>query len=348
MKNSLVRNYKNTWTKIINTMNKILYITYDFNFKKTASSRFFYDFLCENYQVETISPDANEIIPYDQINKKNYSCIISFYYMADFSKFTCKNLIFVPMYDGFSYSFKKVLQLKNVKIINFCKYLHKLSKSFGLLSFYIQYFPELSLNDSEERNILFYWQRRELSFSEIANKLPENLNELGVKKTILHSATDGNTKFIRPSEEEINKYNITITDWFENKNELLDLLDKTKYYIAPRMQEGIGLSFLDAMSHGCVIIANNDRTMNEYIKNTKNGYLINYSKNKRIKFHNFQTIQENSIQYFKTGREKYLNTLPALVKFINFDTKDKSYNRLGYIIAFLYFAFKKLCRNKNK
>lgn len=324
-------------------MEKLLYITYDFNFKKTASSRFFYDFLCQHYEVETISP-INEEINYDEINSKNYFCIVSFYFMADFSKFTCNNLIFVPMYDGFSYSYKKVKILKNVKIINFCKYLHKLSKLFGLNSIYLQYYPKLMINEKEERNILFYWQRRDIPFSSIKKCLPNNISTIGVEKTILHSATDGNIDFISPNDDDIEKYKICITNWFENKSDLECLLNKTLYYVAPRMQEGIGLSFLDAMSRGCVIIANNDRTMNEYIKNGKNGYLIDFENIKQIKFKDFERIQEESIKIFVRGREKYLNKLPQIVNFINQKTCKKLF--CGGIV-FIYFVIKKIISKIN-
>ncbi len=44
-------------------MNKILFLNYEFNFKKTGSSRFFYDFLCTKYEVDTVFP-KNDQIPY--------------------------------------------------------------------------------------------------------------------------------------------------------------------------------------------------------------------------------------------------------------------------------------------
>ena len=323
-------------------MEKILYITYDFNFKKTASSRFFYDFLCENFNVETISPQ-NETVPYDEINIKNYDCIISFYFMADFSKFTCKNLIFVPMYDGFSFSFKKVLQLRNVKIINFCKYLHKLSKLFGLNSVYLQYYPELQLNKESQRNLLFYWQRRETPFATFDKCFFYNIDYYNIKKTILHSTNDGvGTVFVKPNDDIMKKFNITITEWFEKKSDLEELLDKTLYYIAPRKQEGIGLSFLDAMSRGCVIIAHNDRTMNEYIKNGNNGYLIDFDNPKQINFMDYKSIQNKSIKSVIDGRKKYLKTLPNIITFIK--RKKIFYNYMGLISSFIFFSLKKLSK----
>lgn len=327
-------------------MQKILFINNSYNFNKTASSRFFYDFLCQYYEVD-IELAENDQLPYDAINLRNYSAIISFYFQADFSKFTCKNLIYVPMYDGFVFCREKMKQLKNVKIINFCKYLHKQSLAFGFKSFYIKYYPEPHFQESQApalRDKLFYWQRRNTSFSQILKCFPQKISNLDCTKTILHSVTDGdNEPFIKPDDEEIKNYNIEITSWFENKSDLLDILDTTKYYIAPRKQEGIGLSFLDAMSRGCVIIAHNNCTMNEYIKNGYNGYLINFDKPGKIHFYDFEKIQNNSINEYKKGLKKYLEALPELVKFINKENKKCAVN-FGSVIALIYFAMKKILK----
>lgn len=324
-------------------MQKLLFINNSYNFNKTCSSRFFYDFLCENFEVD-VELAVNDEIPYEKINQKNYFAIISFYFQADFSKLTCKNLIYVPMYDGFVFCREKMKQLKNVKIINFCKFLHKQSIAFGFKSFYIKYYPEAQFKENEKRDKLFYWQRRDTSFSQILKCFPTTINEIDCNKTILHSVTDGdNEPFIKPTDEEIKNYNIEITSWFENKSDLLDILDTTKYYIAPRKQEGIGLSFLDAMSRGCVIIAHNDHTMDEYIQNGKNGYIINFNKPERIKFRKYEQIKQNSIKSFEDGRKQYLEKLPELVKFINKPPKSKLINS-GYAVAIVYFIISKICR----
>ncbi len=327
-------------------MQTILFINNNFNFNKTGSSRFFYDFLCENYNVD-VELEENDTLPYEQINQKNYFAIISFYYMADFSKLTCKNLIYVPMYDGFIYCRETLNKLKNVKIINFCKKLHKQSLAFGLKSIYLKYYPELNYNNTK-KDKLFYWQRRNISFSQLLKCFPDTINEIDCSKTILHSVTDGdNEPFIKPTDEEIRNYNIEITSWFENKTDLLDILDTTKYYIAPRKQEGIGLSFLDAMSRGCVIIAHNDCTMNEYIQNGVNGYLIDFDKPNKIKFEDYNKIYKSNIEEFSAGRKQYLQTLPTIVEYINNQLKPKRINP-GYFIAIVYFVINKLLKYTKK
>ena len=320
-------------------MNDVLFITYEHNFKKTASSFFFYDFLCRNFKVEVVFP-KNENISYSKINETEWDAVISFQFFLDFAQIKCQNKIFIPMYDSFIFSFHNVLQLKNVKIINFCKKLHNLSVFFGLKSFYIQYFPESCDIKRTSRNKIFYWQRRETSFSVLSKSFPENLTDIGVQETVIHSVND-NGEFFKPTPSEIEKYNIKITSWFEDINDLKNILDTTKYYIAPRKQEGIGMSFLDAMQHGAVVIAHNDCTMNEYIKNGYNGYLIDFENPKKITFKDYSSIQNNSINSIIVGRKKYEKKLSLLNHFIM--KKNRKY--INLISCFLFFAIKKL---KNK
>ena len=94
------------------------------------------------------------------------------------------------------------------------------------------------------------------------------------------------------------------------------------------------------MSRGCVIIAHNDCTMNEYIKNGVNGYLINFDKPKKIHFKEYETLYNNSIKMYEDGRNEYINKLSEVVKFIDKNNNQKRYN-CGCIIAYIYFIIKK-------
>ena len=49
---------------------------------------------------------------------------------------------------------------------------------------------------------------------------------------------------------------------FLRKNEYYKLLKNTDIFISPRKQEGIGMSFVEAMSLGKYVIGFNDATMN--------------------------------------------------------------------------------------
>lgn len=64
---------------------------------------------------------------------------------------------------------------------------------------------------------------------------------------------------------------------FPSQEEYFAILGKTNIYIAPRWFEGIGLTVTEAMASGCVVLANNAPTMNEYIVHERNGFFLPYN-----------------------------------------------------------------------
>jgi hypothetical protein len=90
----------------------------------------------------------------------------------------------------------------------------------------------------------------------------------------IHLATDPGTPSPElPSAEDIAWHRITTSEWFENKADLNELMERANVFFAPRLEEGIGQSFLEAMSRGQCVVAPNQGTMNEYIIHGVNGLL---------------------------------------------------------------------------
>jgi glycosyltransferase involved in cell wall biosynthesis len=52
-----------------------------------------------------------------------------------------------------------------------------------------------------------------------------------------------------------------------------NIASEANIYIAPRSVEGVGLTFIEALSRGSAVVAYNGPTMNEYIRHKENGYL---------------------------------------------------------------------------
>lgn len=296
-------------------MAKLLYVTYEWNFTKTCSSVFFPELLKKYFDVELcmIKDDSN--LDADKINNSDYDSVVFFQCEPDFSKFTCKNIIFVPMYDTFCFTPARIKALKNINLINFSKRLHKESLRYGIQSFYIQYYPEIKTDSitNENRNRVFFWQRQKWNPYSLLNVFPEDLSSLGIKYINLHS-----NEYKKENCREGNFKNAQIqkSSWFKNKEDLNKLLSETKYYYAPRDKEGIGFSFLDALEKGCVIICHKEGTMNEYIQNKKNGYIINFCRPGKIKFTDFDKIQKASIESVIEGRKRYEQAVPLMAEFI--------------------------------
>jgi glycosyltransferase involved in cell wall biosynthesis len=100
-----------------------------------------------------------------------------------------------------------------------------------------------------------------------------------------------------------------------HKEKYLELLKKSNIYIAPRTIEGIGISFLEAMALGMVVVAYNNGTMNEYIKHNYNGYLFD-SKNYHIDFDNIDVVLKNSRTIAQNGWIKWEKDKDIICDFI--------------------------------
>ena len=165
----------------------------------------------------------------------------------------------------------------------------------------------------------------------------------------IHKSIDPGQEYICPSENDEKKYNITYSSWFDTKDEMKEFCKDKGLYIAPRFQEGIGMSFLEAMAQGKVVIANNESTMNEYIKNGKTGYLTNLKFPFRLKLNDEKLIQiqKNTYEYCKTGYEKYLTDRHLIIDKINEDKKETKLSSKVNLLLFLnLFDRKKFIRLK--
>ncbi|MFA7658243.1 MAG: glycosyltransferase [Candidatus Gastranaerophilaceae bacterium] len=328
--------------------NKIVFIAHSYH-KKTRSCDFLVNYLKEFYEVEVFYDEFWETgkeINWEAFNNDYKAVIIwqMFPRPEFFKKITNNNVIYFPMYDHVKkWQFKKWYTCKNVKIISFSSTLHKKLRKWGFNSIYIQYFikPEEFLPGAE--NEVFFWQR--------VNKIDINT----VKKILgnsdfkihIHKTVDPGQTFTQPAKEDEKRLKITYSEWFDTKEEMEKCIKSKGIYIAPRLTEGIGMSFLEAMAMGKLVIANDKPTMNEYIKNGKTGILCNFNFPKQINLSNIKEIQRNAYDYTKAGYEKWLVERKNIIHSIN-EPPKKSKLRLWtkFFRPFLLFDLKKIIRFK--
>lgn len=286
-------------------MKTVLYIDMAFH-KKTKSSDFVIQLLREKYAVDEVYLDVSRIASVDESLKgKKYDYLVLWQLMptADFlNELTFYKGIFFPMYDAVVRLTRDDWEpFKSFTIINFSKTLHEYLCKEGFCSKYIQFFPKPELfTDNGEENSLFFWQRT----NDIhINQCLEMCEELNLKKIHIHKALDPNRYFVPPNKKY--KYDFAYSKWFEKKQDLIDIIEKSAYYVAPRKYEGIGMSFLDAMAMGRCVIAPDYPTMNEYIQDGVTGILYDYENPKSIMLRDVREIQENAYQYIKEGHQKW-------------------------------------------
>lgn len=178
---------------------------------------------------------------------------------------------------------------------------------------YIQYFLKPQNFITAPLNKVFFWQRREeinfLSIKKIFANYPISLH--------IHNAPDPlDVRLFSANERDKKLYKITESSWFENASDMQKVMQTCGIYIAPRLDEGIGLSFLHALSLGMVVIAQNAPTMSEYITHNVNGYLVDFENPQALDFSNIESVRQNARKLATEGYEKYLIAKEQIVGFI--------------------------------
>lgn len=194
------------------------------------------------------------------------------------------NVIYIPMLDQFGIWQGPLFNLSSFwepfqgsKVINFSSALHATTTAFGIASHFVRYHPPAPEYAPVPKDGLhgFFWLRRE-------RELPWSL----IRQLIanyrfdsfhVHLATDpGFAPPTAPSPEDVERHSITTSTWFEHKCDLEAVMQRANVYFAPRLEEGIGQSFLEAMSRGQCVVAADQGTMNEYIVPGVNGLLYDH------------------------------------------------------------------------
>ncbi len=302
-------------TKLVNDelskKNTVLFIGHAFHLK-TKSSQFFIDILKKDFKIDFlwIDPYSYEYINLENVKNRYFDIILLWQLMPEMSflieNFAYEKLVLCPMYDQVAnidrISFDLFEPFAEGSFICFSKTLYDGLVERGYNSLYVQYFPK-PLNDIVNfgsSNSVFFWNRRENLNINLVQKLTAGMN---VKSIYIHKTLDPNQKFIEP--DDTSAVNYFYSEWFETKEQMYEVMDKSSIYIAPRILEGIGMSFLDAMARGRCVIAPNFPTMNEYIQDGVTGILYDYDNPTSLQKYDIKQIQKNTIEYIKNGYNKW-------------------------------------------
>jgi len=339
----------------------ILFIANEYH-KKTKSSNFFLSLLQKYFDIQVLWIDVDRKVDENIKIIEKYETIIFWQFLAIHKSYQSilkeKNTVLIPMYDSLgAYQNNGLLKInilsnfKNFKVINFSKYLNKqLSRNKIANVMYVQYAPvilkSISKLRSKKRYKIFFWQRR----NEITwNELKQLINSAQIESIHIHKSVDPNMTFIEPTQEEIKKFDISFSEWFDTKEDYIKKVKECDIYVSPRLFEGIGMSFLEAMSLGKCVIAPNFPTMNEYIINNENGLLydiknlkkLDLSKANDLGFNAYKTIEEIS-KTWKQSEQKIIDfiiqekqILEPQKKNIIKQKEDKNFN--------IYKSIEKVC-----
>lgn len=234
------------------------------------------------------------------------------------------NVIFIPMLDQFGIWQGPLFNLSRFwepfqgsKTISFSSAVHAIAVGSGVSSYRCRYYQEVSDKDLSERDGLhgFFWLRRE---DEIPWKTIRTLISASNFDSLhIHLASDpGSSQPQLPSEEDIRRFNITTSTWFKEKADLYGVLERANVFFCPRMEEGIGQSFLEALSRGQCVVAPNHGTMNEYILHGINGLLFESSDPAPLCFDQAKLIGRIAREAVAIGRRQWQEDEERLVRYV--------------------------------
>lgn len=261
------------------------------------------------------------------------------------------HIVWIPMWEAYS---RKSQRWWNrwaqypIRFVSFSRRLTRSAQKANIPVFDLQYFddPQEFAPVSWEAGLnVFYWNRAGLLNR---SQLVSLCRELRVDHLYYRPDVDYHvpkaTQFSLP--DTVDGTRVHTIPHFASHDEYLALLAKTNIYIAPRWFEGIGLTVTEAMASGCVVLANNAPTMNEYIVHGKNGLFLPYSVPirylirlksklegrlklnrpapsplihfdwKRLLHYDLPEIGANARATSEQGRRRYIDKMGSLVEFI--------------------------------
>ena len=286
--------------------------------RKTKSADFFFDLLRVEHSVEV------------HYYEKHYSCkvpsekvewadVVVFWEFLP-SRFRLgiegKPCVFVPMYDNewASYWQWKRLAWSGIGIISFCGKVTEHARRCGVQNILdVRYFPhpaDFPQNTGDPKRV-FLWERGEIGTA-VAKKL------------------------FPPEAGYV--YDVKGANEFLDRKEYFERISKCGVVIAPRRKEGIGMAFLEAMAMGKCVVAHNDATMNEYIKDGENGILFDADNPIRISEELTGKVL-NNITQSAFQWSKWKNDSQKVVTFLENQKQIATSlgNRLRNVLSFPFF-----------
>lgn len=226
------------------------------------------------------------------------------------------NLVYIPMWDGAdAFTDDDWRRLAGARVLSFCHELHRVVQNAGLPSLYAQYWPDPAAFPAvDDFSALrgFFWKRT----AAIGWRDVETLiGDTSFERIHVHRAGDpgeNGDDGVAPSADG----RVTVSSWFENPGELQALLGRHNVYFAPRPQEGIGFSFIEAMCRGMAVVAADQPTMNEYVTDGVDGLLWPLGAPAPLDFTTAARLGRQARETAFTGRRRWEEAIGRVRAFV--------------------------------
>jgi glycosyltransferase involved in cell wall biosynthesis len=181
----------------------------------------------------------------------------------------------------------------------------------------VQYYPDPAQYQFAEvegsRLVGFFWQRRdEITWRHIRALVDGTKFE----RLLLHLAPDPGFRAESPSRSDLDTHSISVSTWFRDQSDYAVLCARANVYFAPRIREGIGMSFLEAMARGNCVVAADQPTMNEYIRHGENGLLFDPRCPEPLDFSCAKELGRRARSWVESGHTAWVEAQESLLEYL--------------------------------
>jgi hypothetical protein len=310
---------------------KICFVGHDFH-RKSRSHAFFLRILSslgevtEHYHSPDDQHGPSEKDIAEQILAHSYDRVVFWQtegIACEMLPWLPKEILLVPMWDAAMMrpaEFWKRFHAHS--FISFSRQLHELLQVTGLRSYHFQYFAE-PVSDAGRVSVSepvggFFWERRPREALN-AELVYQQALGLGLSHLHVHAAPDfrrdRSFQLIRLKALARGNVKLSRSEWFDDRGELDAVIRSGLFYFAPRQYEGIGMSFIEALGRGQIVVAPDLPTMNEYIGHMTSGILYDPQDPfslKSLRASSLKAISDGAYARARFGYEEWLKDVDRL------------------------------------
>lgn len=192
-----------------------------------------------------------------------------------------RNAVIAPMYDGaWAWPDDFFRQFVNCRFLSYSRALHTRLQRLDQRSMSFEYWPEPApvpeRSMDRETWSAFFWERRPLMVPN-ARSVAQQCRALDIKSLHVHAAPDFPQEAVSTRgfrhRDNLGGVALTTSTWFESAAEFRAVSGAPLFHFAPRLYEGIGMTMLEAMARGQIVVAPDRPTANQYIGHLSSGIL---------------------------------------------------------------------------
>ena len=330
---------------------KLAFVDHNFH-KKTRCADFLREIFSEHFIIDDYWWSLREETKLIKF-LKNYENIFFFQTLIPsyhLLKLRNRNLMWAPMYDNLPFDWKYWTKIKyiNIKLLCFSKKIKLHADKLSCQNIGLKYFmkpKEMGFKTPQKNLNIFFWYRNDLKLNDWIGFF--DLNK--INKIIYFDCPDAGRKSEEFDKIILDKYKIELTKMsFLPHAQYIEYVKNCDVFISPRKQEGIGMSFLEAISMGKYIVSNDDSTMNEYVTDKNIGFLINKKKEKSIDYNDIINGVNYRTQFAKNGYLQWLKQKNEIINFFldNLNKRKKNwFTEILFFLDFIKFYLKKLLKH---